>query len=522
MNSSNREIVDIDKRNKSFLEINQKAFKELLTFIDFADEKLNIAFAEINFAQNRDLLIEKLIEHPDCKDIQFEILDFSDPNLRFVRDELIAALKNIQIAPDKKLILLIIGLEKSIGVLDQYPDVLVNLNFVRDDLSRTVPHPMLLFLPDYALTRLAKYAPDFWSWNRKVFYFKSVKSNLESIGNETIFVENSKKSNLSAIKERIDLLECLLSEYRYYNKSKDNFNAITTINLYTQLGIAYSNLGKYQRAITLFNQSLKIAQKIQAKSGEGGALNNLGNAYHCIGEYQQAIELFEKSLAINKQIDDLSGQARSLNNLGIVYHCIGEYQQVIDFHQKSLAIQQQIGDLSGQASSSLGLGNIYYSTGEYQRAIDLYQQSLTIEQKIENINGEASSLTGLGNAYASLGEYQQAIDFHQKSLAIQQQIGNRCGEASSLNNLGIAYAFLGEYQQAIDLYKQSLTIEQQIGDRGGEAKTWLNLGHAHAYLRQILEAKIAYEKARKLYQVMKLNGDVEYCNRAIQELENEN
>ena len=78
-------------------------------------------------------------------------------------NELVQAVQRIEINPSKKLILLITGLEKSIGILDEYPDVLVNFNFVRDDLSKTVPHPIVFCLPEYALTRLAKYAPDLWS-----------------------------------------------------------------------------------------------------------------------------------------------------------------------------------------------------------------------------------------------------------------------------------------------------------------------------------------------------------------------
>lgn len=187
MNSNNLEIDNIKGESNSFLNINQQPFTELLTFVDFADDKLNIGLVEINFAKDRDILIEALKKHPDCQNIQFEILDFPDPNLRFLRDELVAALTKIKIAIDKKLILLITGLEKSIGILEEYPSVLANLNFVRDDLRISVPHPMLLFLPDYALTRLAKYAPDFWAWNRKVFCFKTNRSNSLRSSDNTVF-----------------------------------------------------------------------------------------------------------------------------------------------------------------------------------------------------------------------------------------------------------------------------------------------------------------------------------------------
>ncbi len=93
MNSSNRKIVEKKEKNKSFLEINQQAFTELVTFVDFVDEKLNIGFVEVNFAQDGDILIDALINHQDCQNIQFEILNFSDPDLRFLRDELVSALK---------------------------------------------------------------------------------------------------------------------------------------------------------------------------------------------------------------------------------------------------------------------------------------------------------------------------------------------------------------------------------------------------------------------------------------------
>ncbi len=47
---------------------------------------------------------------------------------------------------------------------------------------------MILFLPEYALTRLAKFAPDFWAWGRKVFYFKIVKyTKVKSIDNKVFY-----------------------------------------------------------------------------------------------------------------------------------------------------------------------------------------------------------------------------------------------------------------------------------------------------------------------------------------------
>ena len=519
MNNSDRKIVKEKEQNKSFLESNQQTFTELLTFVDFVDEKLNIGFVEVNFAQDRDVLIEALINHQDCQDIQFEVLNFPAPDLRFLRDELVAALEKIELASDKKLVLLITGLEKSIGVLEEYPAILTNLNFVRDDLRYTVCHPIILFLPEYALTRLAKYAPDFWAWGRKVFYFKAKQSIQNKFHDTTIYGRVFNSLGLLEKQERIDLLLRLLSEYRSSSNQKKQHNSLNIINIYNQLGIAYETLGEFQKAIYYHQKSLNIAQQIGNMKEIAESLQGLGNSYNYLGQRQKASDYIQRSLDIFRKIGDRNGEANSLKSLGNVYVFLEKYQQAFNYYRKSLDIFQKIGDQHGIGNCFGDLGIVYYSLGEYQNAISYYKKSLNIAQSIGDCDGEANSLNNLGYAYHSLGEYQKAINFSQKSLDIFQQIGDHYREAASLDNLGHAYHSLGDYQKSIDFYKQSLAILQKIGDRHGEAISWFHLGNTLKNLQQNSEAKAAYDHARKLYQAIRLDKKVEDCNKAIQDLE---
>jgi hypothetical protein len=98
---------------RSFLSVNQQVFAELATFLDFA-KGLTIGFLEVSFGTDE---------------------------------------------------------------LSEYPPVLQDLNFVRDAYSTSVPYPILFVLPDYAITRIAKYAPDFWAGRSGVFTFKTLETN---------------------------------------------------------------------------------------------------------------------------------------------------------------------------------------------------------------------------------------------------------------------------------------------------------------------------------------------------------
>ena len=154
-----------------FIALNYQQFAELLTFIDFA-ESLTIGFVEINFTKDIDTIIDALKNHPRSKEIQFCCFDFADADVRFLRDAIIERLTDIARLQDKKLVLIIRGLEKSIGMFGDYPPVLQDLNFVRDAFTNSVPYPIVFFLPDYAIARVVKFAPDFWAW--KSVFFRSV------------------------------------------------------------------------------------------------------------------------------------------------------------------------------------------------------------------------------------------------------------------------------------------------------------------------------------------------------------
>ncbi|MDJ0507092.1 MAG: hypothetical protein PX635_17945, partial [Nostocales cyanobacterium LE14-WE12] len=100
---------DFNAELGQFIALNEGILAELLTFIDFS-EKFTLGFIEINFPPHGDLLIEALTTNSQCEEIQFVILKFADPNLRFLRDEIIKELPKIEREVNKKLVLIIQGL----------------------------------------------------------------------------------------------------------------------------------------------------------------------------------------------------------------------------------------------------------------------------------------------------------------------------------------------------------------------------------------------------------------------------
>ncbi|MHC5718181.1 MAG: tetratricopeptide repeat protein, partial [Nostoc sp.] len=391
---------NLSSERGAFIALNQEIFAQLLTFVDFA-EKFTIGFVEINFPPDAEILVEALKTNPDCRDIQFVTLNFSDPNLRFLRDQIVNILPTIEIEPNKKLVLIVQGLEKSIGVYGDYPPVLQDLNFVRDAYKRTVPHPILFVLPDYALTRLAKFAPDFWAWQSGMFRFQTPQVTKDHAINETQNTERIiNRLQPPEKQERIDLLHRLLMEYKPTGHHPTAENLRNCSNILHQLGVAYLSKREPIKAREYLEEAEKIANEFPYSTFYAEVLKTLGDSYRQQRQSDTAITYYQKSLSISQQFQNPLGEIAALFELGNAYRDLRQFTQATTFYQQCLEVEQQIGDRYSSASIYHQLGMVAQELREFEKARRNYQQALAINIEFGD-------------------RYSQAVTYHQLGIVAQ-------------------------------------------------------------------------------------------------------
>jgi tetratricopeptide (TPR) repeat protein len=419
-----------------------------------------IAFLEANSERDRQVVIEYLKNSDRFPRVQWIPIALADENLQYFGLEVLEKLQAITVNPDRQPVLLISGLERSIGAVGEYPAVLSNLNMERDSYPRTLPYPIVLLLPSYAMTRCARYAPDFWSW-------KSIDIRLHSeIPDRDLQPQDRlTTTDTTTVKpvpqSRFDLLQRLLAE-----------NPEPTVHraqLLDQLGDAYCSIYDNEQAETAYRSALNIYNDLPASLDQANAMDGLAKLYNLQGKFSAALQLWQQALAMQQEIGDRQGEATSLHQLSIIYEALGDYPQAISLSQQSIEIKREIGNRPGEAASLHQLSIIYEALGDYPEALSLSQQSIEIQKEIGNRPGEAASLHQLSIIYYSLGDYPEALSLSQRSIEIQKEIGDRQGEAGSLHQLSIIYEALGDYPQALSLSQLSMEIDGEIGNRQGEA-----------------------------------------------------
>jgi tetratricopeptide (TPR) repeat protein len=158
------------------------------------------------------------------------------------------------------------------------------------------------------------------------------------------------------------------------------------------LGIIHQDQGRYDEAATMYQKSLKIAEELGDRSGIASTLgqlaeelgdkrviattlHQLGNVHYAQGRYEEAVAMYQESLKIFEELGHRSGIASTLHQLGMIHHDQGRYDEAVTMYQESLTIKEELGHRSGIATTLHQLGIIHQGQGRYNEAATMCRRT---------------------------------------------------------------------------------------------------------------------------------------------------
>ncbi|MDQ3685043.1 MAG: tetratricopeptide repeat protein [Acidobacteriota bacterium] len=358
----------------------------------------------------------------------------------------------------QKLAFFVSGLEHSISSADAYPPILSSFKLKRELFRQQVPHPLALWLPDYALTALARKAPDFWAWRSGLYEFaperEIANQSITQINNEALHLTLSLSER--GKRERLVMLKGLLADYRELGGG--SYELSVQAGILNDIGIVHQKLGELVEAKQAYEEALNLAQKIGSRFGEAVSLHQLGMIAQFDGDYIEARRFYQESLKISREIENKFGMSVSLNQLGILAHLVGDYDEARRLSEMSLEIKRELGDRSGIAGSIHQLGRVAHETHNYADARRFYEESLMITRELGDKSGIAIVLHNMGLLAQDTGDYAAARGLYAESLDLERELGNKSGVATSLVQLALLDAREGNLEKGIESIKQAEEI----------------------------------------------------------------
>ncbi|MCF7876221.1 tetratricopeptide repeat protein [Candidatus Bipolaricaulota bacterium] len=237
----------------------------------------------------------------------------------------------------------------------------------------------------------------------------------------------------------------------------------------------------------------------------------LGNAYSDEGKYEKAMkyygyarEFFEKN-----EVKAPVFLAQTYDNLGSAYQKEEELGKAIKYHEKALEAYREFnaGKNHQIAKTHGNIGNAYFRKGNFGKAIESSMQSVKILE--EGPESEqvflAQAYSDLGVALKNAGKIDKAIKRQKQAMEIFEEVSGRYPDAlvRVYGALASAYREKGKVDKTMNYYKKQSKAKRETPDK----KSQVNL-HPYGNLAGGYDTKGSTKKALEDYkkQIMSLQG----------------
>jgi predicted ATPase/class 3 adenylate cyclase len=250
-----------------------------------------------------------------------------------------------------------------------------------------------------------------------------------------------------------------------------------------------------------------VAEAVHAKA-LGGAGVLMGN----LGDFEQAMALGQQSLALFRKLGERPGTALSLYGLGTMAWLRGNLEPARPLLEEALTLFRELHDPWGITSSLISLASVALERGDYARTRALLEESLALAREQGDKRGIANALlTWAWLLFWTEREFEQARAMLEESVALFREVGDR--ELEPLGELLLGFvAFLqGEYSRARSQLEEGLALFRMMESQRGMALGLLFLGLLAFAQGKVGTARSQLEESLALFRKMGNQSMITHC-----------
>jgi tetratricopeptide (TPR) repeat protein len=322
-------------------------------------------------------------------------------------------------------------------------------------------------------------------------------------------------------------------------------------------------MGDHDGAMAAGHQALALAAVLSDSAMQGEASFHLGIAYSVIGDFGRAVELLQQSLVTADREAGTSSIdlcIRSRAWLARTLSVLGGFAEGRRHGEEALHLATLGGRGETPIMAHACLGDLYLVEGDLEHAIRLFDQGLALGRASGNRNWLPTIVAGLASAAVLqghlaegrtlleeaisesirtgvrqrplwvawlsevcrlMGRGEEAWQHARQALDLARQQKTWRGEAHALHQLGVvqAHADPPDVMQAKAHYQKALALAEELGMRPLQAHCYLGLGRLYSQTGRGELARAALTAAIDLYRAMEMTFWLPQAEAALAQVE---
>jgi len=274
-------------------------------------------------------------------------------------------------------------------------------------------------------------------------------------------------------------------------------------------GFSIESLGDLKLASEDYLNGLSVAQSLNDQKFIAQGLINMGAIYYQTNRYKMSLTVLNEALTIASKIDDEDLKGFINTELGILYGYIGEREQSLKFYRRSYEHYSNIGKTAYAINALINIAVNYQDGDRYEEAIKVYKEIIDKSKGQEDKQLFYNVYMGLSSSY--LRKEKPSPETAYQYLLIAEQYLAGVEQHSAVLNFLIDKSYVLEAMQRYDDALDSLIQAEKlfIGQKkqnidfnylaiiGLKAKIYRSLGHYETAYKIGSEYVDAYIKLLK-------------------------
>ncbi len=230
-------------------------------------------------------------------------------------------------------------------------------------------------------------------------------------------------------------------------------------------------LSKYDEALQLASQNLKIVKKKSSPLQLGNAQSEIANIYFKKGNYDSTYYYAKKALELGLKHEMPEVITAAYLPIGNIHYSKFEDLEAIATYQKIDSISQYRGVKNKNVlRAMLNLGEVLLRTYSVQdtsyisKAEGYFRRTVKMAKEINEEYYENYAYLLIGNIYGQRAEYKKAMPYYEKSIIYFKNNGFVEDLARIYWSLGIIYTDLKQYDKADAYYRLRIKILTETGE----------------------------------------------------------
>lgn len=254
------------------------------------------------------------------------------------------------------------------------------------------------------------------------------------------------------------------------------------VALLRELIDTFLSLRRFDDARETFSKERRLLKRHSREEDLLVRLREFGSDLAKVGQLRRAISLFREAARLAEKAGDRIEVLRIRNDLANSVVELGDFAQATRLYNENLRAARSMKNRYLEADALVNLGETLRRTGEIEESCEILKEAVSLFRELQNLAGLALALNNLGLALQSSNEIAAARRSFFSSRTAASKAGAHSAEARAVSSLGSLAAFEMEWPSAAELFAQAYDIAESVGDLSLMADLSLNLAAAELEL----------------------------------------